>query len=110
MESDDDVMRVARVGMRENPWSREWWREKACPSDLLPDAAKAVQEAIGRGNKRQRGALRALPAYPGDQDATPSVKADALADWLQSEDAALWRLDRKALFNRNIQPDISSTT
>ena len=95
-ESDGDITHAVRVGMRENPLSREWWRDKSCPSVLLPEAEKAVLAAMARGSRR--GALHALPSYRGDKDATPSVKADALAAWLNSDEAALWRLERQNLF------------
>ena len=95
-ESDDDITQAVRVGMRENPFSREWWRDKSCPSGLLPEAETAVSAAMARSSTR--GALQALPLYRGDKEATPSVKSDALADWLRSDEAASWRLERQALF------------
>jgi len=98
-ESADDVAgarRVLRTSLRENGRSREWWRQKSCPAVLLPAAREAVSQAMNGSN--QRGALAALPLYGGDAAATPSVRAEKIGKWLNSEEAISWRLDRKALF------------
>ena len=95
-ESADDVARVLRTSLRENGRSREWWRQKSCPAVLLPSAREAVSQAMNGSN--QRGFLAPLPLYGGDAAATPSVRAEKMAKWLNSEEAVSWRLDRKALF------------
>jgi hypothetical protein len=73
-ESDADDARVVRTSLRENSNSKEWWRQKSCPAELLPSAQEAVSKAMAASSRR--GALKALPLYGKDAAATPSVRAD----------------------------------
>ena len=95
-ESGDDLLLGVRAKLREDVRSREWWRKKSCPAELLPAAQEAVARAMAHSSRRL--ALGALPQFKGDKPATPSVKADALSQWLKSDDAVHWRLERTAMF------------
>ena len=97
-ESDSGDMQMVRSSLRENThsWKKEWWREQACPVGLLPSAQQAVSKALNLSSIR--GALAPLPVHLKDVAATPSVRTDKMSEWLRSEDAALWRIDRQALF------------
>ena len=96
-ESDVDDAEIVPISLRENTNSKEWWRQQSCPVGLLPAAQDAVASALKLSSKR--GALAALPLHCADAAAaTPSVRAGKMARWQNSEEAVLWRVDRKTLF------------
>ena len=91
---------VVRRALRETPISQHSWEEAACPSALLPSAARAVSEAQRLGS---RGAMVALPAFAEDVRSTRKGRAgstlrEALAAWMASPDGQEWRRDKEALF------------
>ena len=96
-ESDADDAEIVRTSLRENADSTEWWRQQACPVGLLASAQDAVSSALDL--RSRRGALAGLPLHRADAAAAlPSARAGKMARWLNSEEAALWRIDRKNLF------------
>ena len=96
-ESDAVDVEITRASLRENADSTEWWRQQACPVGLLPSAQDAVSSALNL--RSRRGALAGLPLHRADAAAAlPSARAGKMARWLNSEEAALWRIDRKNLF------------
>ena len=96
-ESNAGDVRVVRTSLRESSDSKERRRQEACPVELLPAAQDAISRALNLSSRR--GALAGIPVHKKDAaGATPSVRAEKMARWLTSEEAVLWRVDRKALF------------
>ena len=80
--------------------SDEAVREQSCPSVLRDVMHKAIDKATREGRP---GALAPLPLFVEDarttaKDRASSVLDERLADWLQSDEAAEWRKNRRALF------------
>ena len=95
-EGDDEELTAVRLGIRENPRTKHWWRDKSSPAFLLQGAQDAVRKALIPDSKRM--ALQPLPLHAKDVGATPSVHVQHMAEWLQSEDAETWRRERVAMF------------
>ena len=92
-----DNVEIVPISLRESTNSKEWWRQQSCPVGLLAAAQAAVSSALNL--RSRRGALAILPSHCADAAAAlPSTRAGKMARWLNSEEAALWRIDRKNLF------------
>ena len=96
-ESDAVDAEIVQTSLRENADSTEWWRQQACPVGLLPSAQDAVQApcicAAGAELLPDCLCTAQMPRRPCNQRGLVKV-----ARWLNSEEAALWRIDRKNLF------------
>ena len=94
----DDILKAMRIGLHENSNCKEWLRQLTCPVELLQSAKDGVNKALNQGSKR--GALKELPLYHdiNDDKKAGSAKEFALNDWLKSDQAADWRLERKQLW------------
>ena len=98
----EPVQIMLRMALREPTYTQTMAKTTAERSTL--SVRPAVHEALDRAMRLGRdGELEALPLFHVDKrlasrDRAASVHRDALADWLQSEEAASWRKARANIF------------
>ena len=95
---------VVRRMLREQQIVAEQWKQTARPVGLLPAAAAAVQDAMRLGGDwKGEKHLQELPAFAEDMRTTRknragSSVAEALANFMRSDEGRQWQQDRKAMF------------
>jgi len=101
-----DVRMPIRLALRESTCTMAETRETAQPTAL--SIAPAADEAVRRALRLGVGdALEALPMFQEDQrtvahDRAASVRMEALASWVDSEEGYAWRAARAVIWDTSI--------